>query len=70
MTTYQITPHLYPSAAELELPGSKSEVNRLLVLAALSGHEVSIEGVSASDDVRYMASQIAEFSALFPESAA
>ena len=59
MTTHRITPHLYPSAAELELPGSKSEVNRLLVLAALSGHEVSIEGVSASDDVRYMVDGVA-----------
>ena len=59
MTTYSITPHLYPSAAELELPGSKSEVNRLLVLAALSGREVTVEGVSASDDVRYMVSGIA-----------
>ena len=59
MTTYRITPHLYPSAAELELPGSKSEVNRLLVLAALSGREVSIEGVSASDDVRYMVNGVA-----------
>ena len=38
----------------LELPGSKSVANRLLVAAALCGREVTVRGVSPSDDVRHL----------------
>lgn len=38
----------------LQLPGSKSEANRLLVAAALSGREVTIVGATPSDDVRHL----------------
>ena len=36
------------------MPGSKSEANRLLVAAALSGQTVIVAGASPSDDVRYL----------------
>jgi 5-enolpyruvylshikimate-3-phosphate synthase len=38
----------------LELPGSKSVANRLLVAAALCGREVTVRGVSPSDDVQHL----------------
>jgi 3-phosphoshikimate 1-carboxyvinyltransferase len=38
----------------LELPGSKSVANRLLVAAALCGREVTVRAVSPSDDVRHL----------------
>ena len=44
----------WPSAAELTMPGSKSVANRLLVAAALCGREVTLTGVTASDDVRHL----------------
>lgn len=53
-TTRQVAPLQLPSAAQLTLPGSKSEANRLLIAAALSGHESTIVGASPSDDVRYL----------------
>lgn len=36
------------------MPGSKSEANRMLVAAALSGQTVTVVGASPSDDVRYL----------------
>ena len=45
---------LWPSDAQLVMPGSKSSANRLLVIAAMSGRTVTVRGVTPSDDVRYM----------------
>ena len=44
----------FPSDAQLEVPGSKSEANRLLVIAALSGATVTVRGASPTDDVRHL----------------
>ncbi|MHB1276804.1 MAG: 3-phosphoshikimate 1-carboxyvinyltransferase [Bacteroidia bacterium] len=44
------------SEAEIILPGSKSQSNRLLVLRALSAYEKSIEGLSTARDSRVLAS--------------
>jgi 3-phosphoshikimate 1-carboxyvinyltransferase len=49
---YRVAPLPWPSDAELVLPGSKSEANRLLVLAAMSGSEVLVRGATPCDDVR------------------
>lgn len=42
----------WPSDAELALPGSKSEANRLLVAAALSGSTLTLRGATPGGDVR------------------
>lgn len=44
------------SEAEIILPGSKSQSNRLLVLRALSAYDKSIEGLSTARDTRVLAS--------------
>ncbi len=54
MNVRAVEPLLWPSAAELTLPGSKSEANRLLVAAALSGRSVTVHGATPSDDVRHL----------------
>jgi 3-phosphoshikimate 1-carboxyvinyltransferase len=53
MSTPRPVPTLpWPADAELAMPGSKSDANRLLVLAALCGHRTRVRGCTASDDVR------------------
>ncbi len=54
-----IEPLRWPADAELTLPGSKSEANRLLVVAALSGQRVRIVGATPSDDVRHLVAGLA-----------
>ena len=55
MNTPRAVPQLrWPSDAVLTMPGSKSSANRLLVAAAMSGAEVVVQGVTASDDVVHM----------------
>jgi 3-phosphoshikimate 1-carboxyvinyltransferase len=54
-----LQPLCFPSDATLTLPGSKSEANRLLVAAALSGQQVTITGASPSDDVRHLVAGLA-----------
>jgi 3-phosphoshikimate 1-carboxyvinyltransferase len=49
-----IEPLRWAADAELTLPGSKSEANRLLVAAALSDRRVRITGATASDDVQHL----------------
>lgn len=51
---HTITPISFPSDATLDLPGSKSEANRLLVAAALTGDKVTIHGATPSEDVRHL----------------
>lgn len=55
--------HVEPLAwavdAQLDLPGSKSEANRALIAAALSGCEVTIAGATACDDVRHVVAGLA-----------
>ena len=48
----RVPPLAWPADAELTMPGSKSDANRLLVLAALCGERVRVRGCTASDDVR------------------
>jgi 3-phosphoshikimate 1-carboxyvinyltransferase len=48
-----------PSDARLVLPGSKSEANRVLVAAALSGQRVLVEGATPCDDVRHLVKGLA-----------
>jgi 3-phosphoshikimate 1-carboxyvinyltransferase len=50
----QVPPLAFPSDVELTAPGSKSEANRLLVAAALSGATTKVTGASPSDDVRHL----------------
>ncbi|MGK0201160.1 MAG: 3-phosphoshikimate 1-carboxyvinyltransferase [Planctomycetota bacterium] len=56
---HPIAPLSFASHATLSLPGSKSEANRLLVAAALSGQEVTVRGASPSDDVRHLVAGLA-----------
>ncbi|MEO6597167.1 MAG: 3-phosphoshikimate 1-carboxyvinyltransferase [Planctomycetota bacterium] len=56
---YEVTPLPWPCDVELLLPGSKSEANRLLVAAALSGRAVTVTGAVPSDDVRHLVSGLA-----------
>ena len=51
---HKITPISFPSDATLDLPGSKSEANRLLVAAALTGEKITIHGATPSEDVRHL----------------
>jgi 3-phosphoshikimate 1-carboxyvinyltransferase len=53
-TARAISPLCLPSNAVITLPGSKSEANRLLVAAALSGGYCNISIAEASDDVRHL----------------
>ncbi|MEZ6038606.1 MAG: 3-phosphoshikimate 1-carboxyvinyltransferase [Planctomycetota bacterium] len=53
-TPRAVEPLAFPSDATLSMPGSKSDANRLLVAAALSGREVTVTGASPSDDVRHL----------------
>lgn len=71
MNTREVTPLLWPSDALLHLPGSKSEANRLLVTAALSGQRVTVHGASPSDDVRHLVRGLATlgFEAAFVDEA-
>ncbi|MFK7738794.1 MAG: shikimate kinase [Planctomycetota bacterium] len=55
----RVEPLHFPSDAVLRVPGSKSEANRLLVAAALSGKTVTITGASASDDVCHLVNGLA-----------
>lgn len=55
----QIPPMLWPADATLHLPGSKSEANRLLVAAAMSGERVLVRGATACDDVSYLVQGLA-----------
>lgn len=59
MTVREISPLLWPSDALLQLPGSKSEANRLLVAAALCGQRITVQDATASDDVRHMVAGLA-----------
>lgn len=60
MTTSRPIPSLcWPAGAQLAMPGSKSAANRLLVAAALSGHEVLVTGATPSDDVRHLVAGLA-----------
>jgi 3-phosphoshikimate 1-carboxyvinyltransferase len=63
----QITPMLWPADATILVPGSKSEANRLLVAAAMSGERVLVRGATACDDVRYLVQGLAKmgFEAFF-----
>lgn len=56
---HPITPLSFASHATLSLPGSKSEANRLLIAAALSGQNVTVRGASPSDDVRHLVAGLA-----------
>lgn len=49
-----IAPLAAPFDVELELPGSKSEANRVLAAAAMCGRPVDVFGATACDDVRHM----------------
>jgi 5-enolpyruvylshikimate-3-phosphate synthase/shikimate kinase len=49
-----VPPLRWPSDAELRMPGSKSEANRLLVAAAARGVPTFVHAVTASDDVRHL----------------
>ena len=59
MTTRAVPLLAFPSDAELELPGSKSEVNRLLVLAALSASEVLVHNAPPAEDVQHLVDGLA-----------
>lgn len=54
MTKREVPQLAFPGELTLELPGSKSEANRMLVLAALSGREVRVCGATPSDDVQHL----------------
>ncbi|MBL8729583.1 MAG: 3-phosphoshikimate 1-carboxyvinyltransferase [Planctomycetes bacterium] len=70
-TPREVTPLRWPGDATLRMPGSKSEANRLLVAAALSGRTVTVHGATPSDDVRHLVSGLATlgFAATFVDEA-
>ena len=49
-----INPFTTPVSGRVELPGSKSITNRMLILAALSDNTVTLTGALFSDDSRLM----------------
>ena len=49
-----INPYTRPVSGTVEVPGSKSITNRMLILACMAGHPVSLTGALFSDDSRYM----------------
>lgn len=49
-----IVPFTHPARGEVRLPGSKSLTNRALLLAALGGRDVVLEGALFSEDTRLM----------------
>lgn len=49
-----VRPLPWPADATLELPGSKSEANRVLIAAATSGAQVRVLGATPCDDVRHL----------------
>lgn len=55
MSSREVSVLSFPSEAELVMPGSKSEANRLLALAALSPYAHEVTGLPDALDVRYMA---------------
>ncbi|MBM4060669.1 MAG: 3-phosphoshikimate 1-carboxyvinyltransferase [Planctomycetes bacterium] len=61
----------WPCELGLELPGSKSEANRVLVAAALSGRRVRVVGATPCDDVRHLVAGLAAlgFAATFVDEA-
>jgi 3-phosphoshikimate 1-carboxyvinyltransferase len=54
-----VDPLAWAVDARLELPGSKSEANRVLVAAALSGCTVTVTGATACDDVLHLVAGLA-----------
>lgn len=59
MSALTLPPH--PRACgTIQLPGSKSLANRLLLLAALSEGETELVGLPASDDVRHLSQALAQ----------
>ncbi|MEZ5976948.1 MAG: hypothetical protein R3F34_01850 [Planctomycetota bacterium] len=56
---FVVPPLAWASDAVLELPGSKSEANRVLVVAALSGRRVVVHGATPCDDVRRLVDGLA-----------
>ncbi|QDU84380.1 3-phosphoshikimate 1-carboxyvinyltransferase [Planctomycetes bacterium Pla163] len=57
--TTAVEPLVWAVDARVDLPGSKSEANRALVAAALSGHRVTVTGATACDDVQYLVAGLA-----------
>lgn len=49
-----IKPYTRPVSGSVEVPGSKSITNRMLILACMSDHPVTLTGALFSDDSRYM----------------
>jgi len=53
-TAFLDLPALETAAGEVQLPGSKSISNRVLLLAALSNGTTTVHDLLASDDTRVM----------------
>ncbi|MCD6019123.1 MAG: 3-phosphoshikimate 1-carboxyvinyltransferase [Bacteroidetes bacterium] len=51
--------HLFP--AEIDLPGSKSISNRVLIIQALSGLDFGIQNISDSDDTLHLQSALSNY---------
>ena len=60
MSEMQLFPPRHPIQGDIHLPGSKSESNRVLILQALSGGLVQIEGLSAAHDTQTLARLLRE----------
>jgi 3-phosphoshikimate 1-carboxyvinyltransferase len=54
MNARSVPPLGWPADVQLEMPGSKSVANRLLIAAATAGVPMTLRGVTASDDVAWM----------------
>lgn len=67
-----ISPLIFPPDAVVTVPGSKSDTNRALILAALADGESVLRGALFSDDTRYMAEALLSlgFSVSMDEAAA
>lgn len=55
-----IEPLAWSAEATLTMPGSKSEANRLLILAALAGRPVTLRATAPGDDVQHMLRGLAQ----------
>jgi len=59
-TAFLDLPHLATASGSVQLPGSKSISNRVLLLAALSAGTTTIHDLLDSDDTRVMLAALRE----------
>ena len=69
-TAFLDLPHLATASGSVQLPGSKSISNRVLLLAALSAGTTTIHDLLDSDDTRVMLAALRELGLAIPQAQA